>query len=87
MSAATGGRRTVEEQLALPTPSDEFDVRALGALKALADGVAKEHGKLHVLSNNVGIPGAAGLVGLTEAFATDNGLADFTAAAIAAFDA
>lgn len=26
------------------------------------------------------VPGAAGLVGLTEAFATDNGLADFTAA-------
>ncbi len=41
------------------------DVRDLGALKALADGVAKEHGKLHVLYNNVGIPGAAGL-DLTE---------------------
>ncbi|WP_017203019.1 threonine/serine ThrE exporter family protein [Microbacterium algeriense] len=28
------------------------------------------------------VPGAAGLVGLTEAFATDNGLADFTAALV-----
>jgi NAD(P)-dependent dehydrogenase (short-subunit alcohol dehydrogenase family) len=41
------------------------DVRDLGALKELADGVTKEHGKLHVLYNNVGIPGAAGLE-LTE---------------------
>jgi NAD(P)-dependent dehydrogenase (short-subunit alcohol dehydrogenase family) len=41
------------------------DVRDLGALKELADSVTKEHGKLHVLYNNVGIPGAAGL-GLTE---------------------
>lgn len=37
------------------------DVRDLGALKALADRVTTEHGKLHVLYNNVGIPGAAGL--------------------------
>jgi F0F1-type ATP synthase membrane subunit a len=28
------------------------------------------------------VPGAAGLVGLTEAVATDNGLADFTAALV-----
>jgi NAD(P)-dependent dehydrogenase (short-subunit alcohol dehydrogenase family) len=41
------------------------DVRDLGALKALADRVTAEHGKLHVLYNNVGIPGAAGL-DLTE---------------------
>jgi NAD(P)-dependent dehydrogenase (short-subunit alcohol dehydrogenase family) len=37
------------------------DVRDLGALEALADRVTAEHGKLHVLYNNVGIPGAAGL--------------------------
>ena len=37
------------------------DVRDLGALKDLADRVTREHGKLHVLYNNVGIPGAAGL--------------------------
>jgi NAD(P)-dependent dehydrogenase (short-subunit alcohol dehydrogenase family) len=41
------------------------DVRDLGALKELAAGVAQEHGRLHVLYNNVGIPGAAGL-DLTE---------------------
>ncbi|MFW6773927.1 SDR family NAD(P)-dependent oxidoreductase [Nocardioides sp. CPCC 205120] len=37
------------------------DVRDLGALKEMADGVAREHGRLHVLYNNVGVPGAAGL--------------------------
>jgi NAD(P)-dependent dehydrogenase (short-subunit alcohol dehydrogenase family) len=37
------------------------DVRDLDALKALADRVTQQHGKLHVLYNNVGIPGAAGL--------------------------
>ena len=37
------------------------DVRDLGALKALAERVEQEHGALHVLYNNVGIPGAAGL--------------------------
>jgi NAD(P)-dependent dehydrogenase (short-subunit alcohol dehydrogenase family) len=37
------------------------DVRDLEALKALADQVTREHGALHVLYNNVGIPGAAGL--------------------------
>ena len=36
------------------------DVRDLGALKALAEKVEREHGALHVLYNNVGIPGAAG---------------------------
>jgi NAD(P)-dependent dehydrogenase (short-subunit alcohol dehydrogenase family) len=41
------------------------DVRDLGALKELAEGVTRDHGKLHVLYNNVGIPGAAGL-DLTE---------------------
>lgn len=41
------------------------DVRDLGALKALAEQVESEHGKLHILYNNVGIPGAAGLE-LTE---------------------
>lgn len=41
------------------------DVRDLAALKALAEKVQREHGKLHVLYNNVGIPGAAGL-DLTE---------------------
>ena len=41
------------------------DVRDLGALEELAKGVTREHGKLHVLYNNVGIPGAAGLE-LTE---------------------
>lgn len=37
------------------------DVRDLDALKSLADRVAREHGALHVLHNNVGIPGAATL--------------------------
>ncbi len=37
------------------------DVRNLAALKALAEQVRTEHGALHVLYNNVGIPGAAGL--------------------------
>ena len=37
------------------------DVRDLDALKALADQVTAEHGRLDVLYNNVGIPGAAGL--------------------------
>ena len=37
------------------------DVRDLAALKALAEKVESEHGALHVLYNNVGIPGAAGL--------------------------
>jgi NAD(P)-dependent dehydrogenase (short-subunit alcohol dehydrogenase family) len=37
------------------------DVRDLGALKNLAEKVEREHGALHVLYNNVGIPGAAGL--------------------------
>jgi NAD(P)-dependent dehydrogenase (short-subunit alcohol dehydrogenase family) len=37
------------------------DVRDLDALKALAGRVMSEHGRLHVLYNNVGIPGAAGL--------------------------
>jgi NAD(P)-dependent dehydrogenase (short-subunit alcohol dehydrogenase family) len=36
------------------------DVRDLGALEAMANRVQSEHGKLHVLYNNVGIPGAAG---------------------------
>ncbi|MFL4477330.1 SDR family NAD(P)-dependent oxidoreductase [Paeniglutamicibacter sp. ORCA_105] len=37
------------------------DVRDLDALKDVAEQVRKEHGVLHVLYNNVGIPGAAGL--------------------------
>jgi NAD(P)-dependent dehydrogenase (short-subunit alcohol dehydrogenase family) len=37
------------------------DVRDLGALKDLADQMKSAHGVLHVLYNNVGIPGAAGL--------------------------
>jgi NAD(P)-dependent dehydrogenase (short-subunit alcohol dehydrogenase family) len=41
------------------------DVRDLEALKAVAKQVEKDHGVLHVLYNNVGIPGAAGL-DLTE---------------------
>jgi NAD(P)-dependent dehydrogenase (short-subunit alcohol dehydrogenase family) len=41
------------------------NVRDLDALKALADQVMADHGKLDVLYNNVGIPGAAGL-DLTE---------------------
>ncbi|NJC71895.1 SDR family oxidoreductase [Planosporangium thailandense] len=45
--------------------SSVVDVRDLGALKALAEQVTAEHGALHVLFNNVGIPGAAGL-DLTE---------------------
>ncbi|MFC4001253.1 SDR family NAD(P)-dependent oxidoreductase [Prauserella oleivorans] len=45
-----GGRATAEV----------IDVRDLGALKSLADRVRGDHGALHVLYNNVGIPGAAG---------------------------
>lgn len=45
--------------------AEVIDVRDLGALKALADRVTSEHGALHVLYNNVGIPGAAGM-DLTE---------------------
>src|SRR4051812_13032706 len=45
--------------------AEVVDVRDLDALKALADKVQSEHGKLHVLYNNVGVPGAAGL-DLTE---------------------
>lgn len=41
------------------------DVRDLDALRKVADRVEEEHGKLHVLYNNVGIPGAAGM-DLTE---------------------
>src|SRR3712207_6044690 len=41
--------------------ADVVDVRDLAALRALADKVHEQHGKLHVLYNNVGIPGAAGL--------------------------
>jgi len=41
--------------------AEVVDVRDLDALKALADRVMSEHGRLHVLYNNVGIPGAAGL--------------------------
>jgi NAD(P)-dependent dehydrogenase (short-subunit alcohol dehydrogenase family) len=41
------------------------DVRDLDALKRLAEQVERDHGALHVLYNNVGIPGAAGL-DLTE---------------------
>ena len=37
------------------------DVRDLSALKTLADDVSSSHGKLDVLFNNVGVPGAAGL--------------------------
>lgn len=37
------------------------DVRDLAALEALAGRVTAEHGRLDVLYNNVGIPGAAGL--------------------------
>ena len=37
------------------------DVRDLDALRDLAETTTNEHGRLHVLYNNVGIPGAAGL--------------------------
>jgi NAD(P)-dependent dehydrogenase (short-subunit alcohol dehydrogenase family) len=56
------------------------DVRDLGALKDLADRVTREHGRLHVLYNNVGIPGAAGLNLTPEEWATGleiNGRASF----------
>ncbi len=48
---AAGGKAT----------SAVVDVRDLDALQALADQVTREHGALHVLWNNVGIPGAANL--------------------------
>lgn len=48
---ANGGTATAEV----------VDVRDLDALKALAERVEHDHGALHVLYNNVGIPGAAGL--------------------------
>lgn len=41
--------------------AEVVDVRDLAALKALAEKVEQDHGALHVLYNNVGIPGAAGL--------------------------
>jgi len=56
------------------------DVRDLDALKALADDVTATHGKLHVLYNNVGIPGAAGLELTPEEWDTGleiNGRASF----------
>ena len=37
------------------------DVRDLDALREVAQRVEKERGVLHVLYNNVGIPGAAGM--------------------------
>jgi NAD(P)-dependent dehydrogenase (short-subunit alcohol dehydrogenase family) len=37
------------------------DVRDLEQIKALIDGVAEEHGVLHVLFNHAGIPGGAGM--------------------------
>jgi NAD(P)-dependent dehydrogenase (short-subunit alcohol dehydrogenase family) len=46
------------------------DVRDIDALKALAEKVTSQHGKLHVLHNNVGIPGAAGLGLTTEEWDT-----------------
>lgn len=41
--------------------AEVVDVRDLTALKDLAERVTAEHGVLHVLYNNVGIPGAAGM--------------------------
>lgn len=37
------------------------DVRDLEALRGVADRVEEQHGVLHILYNNVGIPGAAGM--------------------------
>jgi NAD(P)-dependent dehydrogenase (short-subunit alcohol dehydrogenase family) len=37
------------------------DVRELDQIKALVDGVAAEHGVLHVLFNHAGIPGGGGM--------------------------
>lgn len=37
------------------------DVRDLDALRSLAERVSRDHGALHVLFNNVGIPGAGGI--------------------------
>jgi NAD(P)-dependent dehydrogenase (short-subunit alcohol dehydrogenase family) len=42
------------------------DVRDLDALKRVAEQVEAEHGAVHVLYNNVGIPGAAGTDLTTE---------------------
>ncbi|WP_132992143.1 SDR family NAD(P)-dependent oxidoreductase [Gordonia zhaorongruii] len=56
------------------------DVRDLEALKKLADDVTAEHGKLDILYNNVGIPGAAGLDMTPEEWDTGleiNGRASF----------
>jgi NAD(P)-dependent dehydrogenase (short-subunit alcohol dehydrogenase family) len=56
------------------------DVRDLVALQDLADRVTREHGRLHVLYNNVGIPGAAGLSLTPEEWDTGleiNGRASF----------
>jgi NAD(P)-dependent dehydrogenase (short-subunit alcohol dehydrogenase family) len=36
------------------------DVRDLDALKAMVDGIERDHGALHVLFNHAGIPGAGG---------------------------
>lgn len=42
------------------------DVRDLDALRKVADKVEQDQGKLHILYNNVGIPGAAGMDLTTE---------------------
>ena len=41
--------------------AEVLDVRDLKALEKLAERVTNSHGVLHVLYNNVGIPGAAGM--------------------------
>jgi NAD(P)-dependent dehydrogenase (short-subunit alcohol dehydrogenase family) len=61
--AEAAAKETVEGILAAggAATAAVVDVRDLEALKALAAQVTRDHGALHVLHNNVGIPGAATL--------------------------
>ena len=60
---AEGGQGTVEEIAEAGGAAEALtvDVSDLAQLRSLFDHVRERHGKLHVLFNNAGIPGAAGV--------------------------
>jgi NAD(P)-dependent dehydrogenase (short-subunit alcohol dehydrogenase family) len=64
---AAAGQGTVEEIVAAGGAAEALtvDVADLDQLRSLFDHVERQHGALHVLFNNAGIPGAAG-VDVTE---------------------
>jgi NAD(P)-dependent dehydrogenase (short-subunit alcohol dehydrogenase family) len=64
---AAAGQGTVEEIVAAGGSAEALtvDVADLDQLRSLFDHVERRHGALHVLFNNAGIPGAAG-VDVTE---------------------